>query len=69
MKEKLIGKDHNSTANTLNNIGIVLKNQAKYDKALDYYNRALAVNEKVLGTTHPNTVRTRQNIVLVLRLK
>ena len=62
MKEKLLGKDNTSTADSFNNVGLVFKNQNNFDQALDYYNHALDIYDKVLGTNHPNTVRTRQNI-------
>ena len=36
-----------------------------YEKALEYYERALKGKEKTLGKTHPNTLSTVYNIAIV----
>jgi tetratricopeptide (TPR) repeat protein len=40
-------------ATVLNNLGLVFSSQGKYDKALEYYRKSLAIYEKALGPEHP----------------
>ncbi len=37
----------------------------EYEKALEWYDRALKIREKVLGKEHPDTAITYHNIALV----
>ena len=53
IKEKKQGKDHPSTATTLNNIAVVYDSQGKYEEALKLYFRALEIREKKQGKDHP----------------
>jgi tetratricopeptide (TPR) repeat protein len=48
-----------------NNIAAVYFHQGDYDKALEWYGKALAICEKVLGKEHPDTATTYNNIALV----
>lgn len=43
-------------------IGVTYYNQGDYEKALDFYFKALAIREKVLGTEHPDTAISYNNI-------
>ena len=43
----------------LNEAGQALHRQGKYDEALRYYERSLAIKEKTLGPEHPETAITR----------
>ena len=54
-------------AKSYNNIGIVYKNQGKYEEALVQYSRALEIKTRVLGQDHPNVADTCENIGLVLK--
>jgi tetratricopeptide (TPR) repeat protein len=54
-----LGGEHPSTAITLYAIGQTLHAQGKYEEALSYYERSLAITEKVLGGEHPETAITR----------
>ena len=60
--EKVLGKEHPSTATTYNNIAFVHYRQGDYAKGLEWYEKALAVWEKVLGKEHPDTATTYNNI-------
>ena len=53
IKESKLGKDHPDTATTYNNIATVYKAKGDYDKALEYYLKALRIwlNRDV---NHPN---------------
>ena len=48
-----------------NNLGVVYHNLKDYEKALEYYERALKGNEKMLGKMHPETLMTVMNIANV----
>ena len=60
--EELYGKEHEKTAKSYNNIGLVYKRRSDYGKALEYYFKALAIREKVLGTEHSSTATSYNNI-------
>ena len=53
------------TAGSYGNIGLVYRNLGEYDKALDYYFKALEIRKDVLGEKHPNTAGTYGNIGVV----
>ena len=65
--EKVLGKDHPSTATTYNNIASVYDSQGQYDLALEWYQKDLAISEKVLGKDHPDTASTYNNIASVYK--
>ncbi len=46
----------------LNNIGIVYRKLNKYDKALDYYNKALEIRRKTLPSDHNDIANCLHNI-------
>jgi len=50
---------------TYNNIALVYDNQGEYPKALEWFQKALAICEKVLGKEHPDTAMTYNNIAMV----
>ena len=66
LNEELYGKEHETTANSYDKIGMVYQVQGDYHKALEYYNRALAIRETVLGTDHPDTAQSYNCIGLVV---
>ena len=43
------------------------REQGDYVKALEYYEKALAISERVLGKEHPDTAATYNNIAVVYR--
>ena len=55
------------TSALYNNMAGVYKAQGEYEKALEYYGKALAIRERVLGTDHPDTAATYNNMALVFR--
>ena len=57
-----MGKDHPYTAATYNNIALVYDDMGDYDKALEYYGKALEIVESKLGKDHPYTATTYNNI-------
>ena len=54
-------------ANLYNEIGLVYYKQGDYEKALEYYRKALVIKEKQLGNNHPSTSITYNNIGLVYK--
>ena len=65
IKAAIWGAEHPSIADTCNNIAGVYQAQGDYAKALEYYQKNLAICEKVLGVEHPNTGTTYNNIASV----
>lgn len=53
------------TAGSYGNIGLVYRNLGEYDKALEYYFKALEIRKDVLGEKHPNTAGSYGNIGVV----
>ena len=54
-----------TTAKSYGNIGLVYRNLGDYNKALDYYFKALEIRKDVFGEKHPNTAGTYGNIGVV----
>ena len=51
----------------LNNLAGVYEDQGEYEKALEYYGKALEVAERVLGNDHPLTATTYNNMAGVYK--
>jgi len=64
--EKVLGADHPDTARSLNNLAVLLKDQAEYATARPLYERALTIYENVLGREHVSTNIVRCNLARVL---
>ena len=60
--QKVLGEAHPDTANSLNNLGFLLRAIGEYEAARPYYERALAIVEDVLGPDHPHTQGVRGNL-------
>jgi Tetratricopeptide repeat len=54
-KEKMWGPEHTSTLDTVNNLGVLYRDQGKTAEAEAMYVRALQGYQKALGTDHPRT--------------
>jgi tetratricopeptide (TPR) repeat protein len=61
-KEKALGRDHTSTLDTVNNLGILYADQGKLDKAEEMYQRALEGYEERFGLDHPRCYSLRRDI-------
>ena len=48
------------------NMAVVYDKQRNYGRALEYYNKALAIFQNTLGKKHPNTALMRQNVQKVI---
>jgi tetratricopeptide (TPR) repeat protein len=62
IREKSLGKDHPSVANSLNNLAGLYREQGKYDEAEPMYRRALEIREKSLGKDHPSVANSLNNL-------
>ncbi|SLM37823.1 beta transducin-like protein het-e4s [Lasallia pustulata] len=60
--EKAWGPEHPSTLNTVNNLGILCKDQGKMAEAEAMYRRALEGREKAWGPEHTSTLDTVNNL-------
>ena len=63
----VLGKDHPDTLSRVNNIATVFQHKGEYDKALNWYQRALDGKEMALGMDHPCTLRTVNNMATVFQ--
>ena len=50
---------------SLNNLGNLYRDEGAYDKAEQFYTRALSIREKALGPEHPDVVSTLSHIALM----
>ena len=53
IRERVLGGEHQDTAESYNDIGHIYVAQEKYNEALEEYHKARAINERVLGAAHP----------------
>ncbi len=65
--EQSLPLDHPSTAQSLNNMGYLLRAMGDLAAARPYYERALDIHEKVLGPDHPDTALSLNNMGGLLR--
>lgn len=56
------GKDNFPMATLLNQKGLALKDQGKFEEAIKAYKQSLQIKESMLEKTHPEVLITRQNI-------
>ncbi len=66
IKEKVFGPEHPDTAESLNNLAVLLWYQGDSIGARPLYERALAIHEKVLGPEHPDTATSLNNLATFL---
>jgi len=62
IREKVLGKEHPSTATTYNNIAGVYDRQGDYSKALEWYIKSYKIVFYKLGAEHPSTDIVRENM-------
>ncbi len=59
---KKLGLEHPSVATTYNNLGATYYKKRDYDKAIEYYQKALKIARKRLGANHPHTKLFQRNL-------
>ena len=62
IREKVLGPKHPDTVIVYSNIAGVYRTQGNYEKALEYYEKALKILDEKLGPEHPNTKSARRNL-------
>ena len=67
IREKLLGPDHPQTAETLNNLALLLRDEGDHAAARPLLERALAINESTFGPEHGATATSLNNLALLLR--
>jgi tetratricopeptide (TPR) repeat protein len=67
IREKVLGPEHPDTAETLNNLALLLLDEGNRETARLLLERALAINEKVFGPGHNATATSLNNLALLLR--
>jgi tetratricopeptide (TPR) repeat protein len=65
LREKILGPKHPDTLTSVNQLGLSLQRQRRYDEAALMYQRVLEAGE-VLGQEHPDTLTSASSLGLVL---
>ena len=52
--ESLHGQNHPAIADIMNNLGMLLKKEGKYNEALDYLKQAIKIAKHYYGRQHPS---------------
>jgi tetratricopeptide (TPR) repeat protein len=65
--EKVLGPERPDTAESLNNLAVLLRAQGDLAAARPLSERALAIREKVLGPEHPDTATSLNNLAALLQ--
>ena len=65
-REKALGPEHLDTLTSIDNLALVLVEQAKYETAQELHYRALVGRERALGREHLDTLTSVDNLAWVL---
>ena len=66
IQDRTLGRNHPATANTLNNLGILLAQRGDFAQAEEMHRNALATMEKVFGEQHPDTAAVLSALSMAL---
>ena len=64
-KERVLGREHPDTLNSVNNLAGPYEAQGRYGEAEPLYKRGLAASERVLGKEHPDTLNSVNNLAFL----
>ena len=67
LREKSLGKEHDYTLVSMNEVGVALINQGRYKEAESMHRQTLALQEKVHGLEHLDPLRSMNNLATALR--
>ena len=67
IRERRLGPAHAETAETLNNLALLLRDEGNHAAARPLLERALAINEQTFGPAHAATATSLNNLALLLR--
>jgi class 3 adenylate cyclase/tetratricopeptide (TPR) repeat protein len=65
IREKALGPEHPNVADSLSNLALGYREQARYEEAEPLYKRARAIREKALGLEHPDFAHSLNNLAHV----
>ena len=65
IREKILGRNHLSTATTYNGIAGTYQELGEYQNSLDYFMKALEIDKSLLGSNHIETATIYNNIACV----
>jgi tetratricopeptide (TPR) repeat protein len=65
VRERVLGPEHPSTLNLVNNLAALYRSQGQYAEAEPLYQRALTARERVLGAEHPDTLMSVSNLAVL----
>ena len=57
---------HPDISSTINNLGVLLRDQGNYDESINYYQEALEIRRVTLGESHPLTAFSHLNLTRML---
>jgi Flp pilus assembly protein TadD len=63
---KNLGNEDASTLSSMNQVGLVLDDQGKYEEAEAMHRQTLVLRKKILSKEYPNILTSINNLVLVL---
>jgi len=66
LRREHLGDEHPDTLDSINQMGVLLWRQGKYDEAEPYVTQALETRRRVLGGEHPDTVTSIESMFLLL---
>ncbi|KAI4599650.1 hypothetical protein KJ359_001747 [Pestalotiopsis sp. 9143b] len=66
LRKSVLGPEHPSTLDSMNNLAGVLRSQGKYEEAEEMHRETLGRKKSVLGPEHPRTLDSMNNLALVL---
>lgn len=69
IRKRQYGDRHPSVATALNNLGLLLKKQRKYEEALPKYKQALQIRQEIYGVNHPDVAASLNNLALLYDAK
>ncbi len=65
LSERVLGKEHPDTTQSVNNLAFLCQAQGRLAEAEPLYKRALEGRERVLGMEHPDTLTSVNNLALL----
>jgi tetratricopeptide (TPR) repeat protein len=66
LRARLLGEEHHLVAQSMNSMGVVLKELGRFDEAQATLARSLAISTATLGESHPVTSKAMANLGLLL---
>ncbi len=67
--ERVLGKDHSNTLQSVSNLADLYEDQGRYGDAEPLYKRLFEAKERLLGEDHPHTFRSAGNLALLYFLQ